>query len=106
MKITFEKLDQGYLVTAEANGQVERLAFMEPESAFAAVSDALGIVHPEPARPPLTNPARYHAAAAPAPELPEQVQTAPVDEPPPASGRRGLLQPRKSPPPAGRSATR
>lgn len=99
MKITFEKLDKGFLVTAEDAGITERLAYENSSEAFAAVAQALGVVSVpgELRRAP-------NAPVAPSPDLPDLNDEAPepaLDRQPPATRRIGLTA-RKSAPPAGR----
>jgi hypothetical protein len=97
MKIVFEVLDRGCLVTAEDKGVTERLAYESPGEALIAVADALEVDLGVPRR--TSAPVAPVAPAAPMPEpelAPEQ------EQPPPSTRRIGLMQPRKSAPPAGR----
>jgi hypothetical protein len=96
LKIVFEVLDRGCLVTAEDKGVTERLAYETADDALDAVASALGIEIAG-ARTPSPQPV---APAAPMPE-PDQILEQP-EAPPPSTRRIGLMQPRKSAPPAGR----
>jgi hypothetical protein len=100
VKIVFEVLDRGCLVTAEDKGVTERLAYEETHEALEALASALGVTFP--ALQALRRDAGVSpiAPAAPMPE-PDQVLEQP-EAPPPSTRRIGLMQPRKSAPPAGR----
>jgi hypothetical protein len=101
MKIVFEVLDRGCLVTAEDKGVTERLAYETADEALDAVASALGVVTMT--MPSLLPRGTSTASPAPIPEPEPEPELAPEQEQPPPSTRRiGLMQPRKSAPPAGR----
>lgn len=108
MKITYEQLDRGILVTADDNGTLEHLAFEDANEAHAAVGQALGV-----GRAPETPRNAPRAPVAPSPEseyvaddaqerLPPQAANEERGRLAPATRRVGLMQPKKSAPPAGR----
>jgi hypothetical protein len=99
MKIVFEVLDRGCLVTAEDKGVTERLAYETADEALDAVASALGVEFDRSL--PKAAPGAAVAPAAPMPEL-EPEMTVEQEAPPPATRRIGLMLPRKSAPPAGR----
>jgi hypothetical protein len=96
LKIIFEVLDRGCLVTAEDKGITERLAYETADEALDAVASALGVEIGVPRARPVAV-----APAAPMPE-PEPELAPEQEQPPPSTSRIGLMQPRKSAPPAGR----
>lgn len=101
VKIIFETLDRGVLVTAEDQGVTERLAYATSAEALDAVAQALGVpLHQHALEKPLRTPVaptpddRYAEEGIPQADLPPAA--------PPPTRRIGLSQPRKSAPPVGR----